>query len=94
MEERSSHRLDMVDRKQLTLKGVQHVGSFNDYEITLDTNMGYVSLKGENLHITQLNLEEGDLTVEGYINAIEYIDGKTAKGGKVKGKGILDRLLK
>lgn len=94
MEERGKHRIDILDRKQLALKGVQHVGTFDEYEINLDTNMGYVSIKGEGMHITHLNLELGDLTVEGYINGIEYIEGKTAKGGKVRGKGILNRLLK
>lgn len=92
VEERGKHRLEMIDRKQLSLQGVQHVGTFDENEITLDTNMGYVQLKGEGMHITQLNLDNGDLTVEGYINSIEYIEGKTAKGGK--GKGILNRLLK
>lgn len=94
MEERSNHKLTMLDRKQLELKGVQHVGTFDESEINLDTNMGYLSLKGEGLHITRLNLEEGDLTIEGYITAIEYIEGKTSQGVKSKTKGILNRLLK
>ncbi len=94
MEERVNHKVEMLNRKELILKGVQHVGTFDEKEIALDTNMGYLLLKGEDLHITQLNLEAGELKVEGYINGVEYVEGKTAKGGKVKSKGILERLLK
>ncbi|MBM7855978.1 sporulation protein YabP [Desulfohalotomaculum tongense] len=94
MEVQGRHKLEMLDRKQLSLKGVQQVGAFDENEITLDTNMGCVSLRGEGLHITQLNLEQGELTVEGYISCIEYVEGKAAKGGRNKGRGILNRLLK
>lgn len=94
MEERGKHVIEMKERKIISLTGVQHVGTFDENEITLDTNMGYVMLKGEGMHITQLNLDDGDLTVEGYINSIEYIEGKSAKGGRAKGKGILNRILK
>ena len=94
MEERGKHVVEMMDRKIISLTGVQHVGTFDENEITLDTNMGYVTLKGEGMHISQLNLDNGDLTVEGYINSIEYIEGKSAKGGRAKGKSILNRILK
>lgn len=94
MEERGKHVVQLIDRKQISLTGVQHVGTFDEEEITLDTNMGYVLLKGEGMHITQLDLDDGKLMVEGYINSIEYIEGLSTKGGRVKGKGILNRILK
>lgn len=94
MEERGKQKVEMIDRKIISLTGVQHVGTFDENEITLDTNMGYVALKGEGMHITQLNLDNGDLTVEGYINSFEYIEGKSAKGGRSKAKGIINRILK
>ncbi|MBO8137016.1 MAG: sporulation protein YabP [Desulfotomaculum sp.] len=94
MEGYEKHLLEMKDRKKLSLKGVKQVDAFDEQEITLDTNMGYLAIKGDNLHITQLNLDEGDLTVEGYIDCIEYIEGKSGAGGKGKTKGLLSRLLK
>lgn len=94
MEEYGKHILSMEGRKKLTLQGVQHVGSFDEQEITLDTNMGFLQLKGEGMHITNLNLDQGSLVVEGFINALEYVEGRSAKGAKVKGKGLINRLLK
>ncbi|AEG58489.1 sporulation protein YabP [Desulforamulus ruminis] len=94
MEGKGKHFLTIDERKKLTLDGVQHVGSFDESEITLDTNMGFLQLKGEGMHITHLNLDEGNLVVEGYIHGIAYIEGRNAKGGKSRGKGIMNRLLK
>ena len=94
MEEYGKHMLSIDGRKKLTLEGVQHVGSFDEQEITLDTNMGFLKLSGEGMHITHLNLDDGSLVVEGYINGLEYVEGKTAKGTKARGKGLINRLLK
>lgn len=94
MEEYGKHVLSIDGRKKLTLAGVQHVGSFDEQEITLDTNMGFLQLRGESMHITHLNLDDGSLVVEGYINGLEYVEGKSAKGTRAKGKGLINRLLK
>lgn len=92
MGENVKHQITVTDRKIFTLAGVQHVGSFDEKEIALDTNMGFLMLKGEDLHITQLNLDTGDLEVEGFIHSIAYIEGKSAN--KSRGRGIMNRLLK
>ncbi|MDD4170211.1 MAG: sporulation protein YabP [Desulfotomaculaceae bacterium] len=90
MNEQANHNLSMRSRKQLTLEGVRHVGSFNDNEITLETSMGFLILKGEGLHITQLSLDTGTIEVEGFFTALSYMESK----GKGKGKGLLGRILK
>lgn len=94
MEEYKKHVLTIEDRKILQLEGVQHVGNFDEQEITLDTNMGFLQLKGEGMHITHLNLDEGSLVVEGFINGLEYIEGKSTRGNKSRGKGLINRILK
>lgn len=94
MEESGLHVLAIEGRKKLKLEGVQHVGSFDEQEITLDTNMGFLKLNGEGMHITHLNLDEGSLVVEGFINGLEYIEGRSAKGSKARGKGLINRILK
>lgn len=90
VDEQVNHRVAIYGRKQLTMEGVLHVDSFNESEITLETNMGVVLLKGNGLHITKLSLETGSLEAEGVFAAVQYAESK----GKNKGKKLLGRILK
>lgn len=90
MDERVKHSVSIYGRKQLVMEGVKHVDSFDESEISLETNMGNVILKGEGLHITQLNLETGSLAAEGFFTSVQYVESK----GKARGKGLLNRILK
>jgi len=86
------HKVSLVNREIANIEGVLNVDSFDDQEIILDTDLGLLTLRGEDLHIKQLNLDTGSLTVDGLINSIEY---SMEKGGiKDRGKGLLDRLLR
>jgi len=91
VDQRGNQKLILVDRKVLELEGVRHVGSFDEREIVLETTMGLFLLKGEGLNITKLNLDEGTLSVQGFISSMEYKDGKSARG---KGKSMLSRIMK
>ncbi|TYO96958.1 sporulation protein YabP [Desulfallas thermosapovorans] len=87
-----NNRIVLTDRKHLLVDGVEHVGNFNEKEISLVTNMGMLVLRGEGLHITQLNLESGNLAVEGRINTMEFTEHKGTGG--FRGKGMLNRIFK
>lgn len=93
MEERVS-KLLLINRQNLQIEGVEHVASFDEEEISLETNLGMLVIKGKALHITQLNLEIGNLAVEGVISSIDYIEDKGVKGLRSRGKGLLDKILK
>ncbi|ADG81076.1 sporulation protein YabP [Thermincola ferriacetica] len=89
----TKYQMTMINREQLVVEGVEHVASFDEEEIVLDTKMGQLLLKGQNLHITQLNLDEGRLEVAGLIKSVDYDE---EKAGRSRGwsKGLLDRILK
>lgn len=91
MDQGTGQKLTLVDRKRLNLEGVRYVGNFDEREIVLETNMGALYLKGEGLNITKLNLDEGTLSVDGYINSMEY---REAKSARARGKSMLSRLMK
>jgi len=91
VEEHAGHSLSLVDRKNLAIDGVRHVGGFNESEISLETGMGPLLLLGEGMHITKLNMETGELCVEGFLTAIQYLEKKVRDSRK---KGILKRILK
>lgn len=94
MEEQIGNKVALVDRKHLELAGVRHVERFNEEEITLDTNMGILFLKGEGLHITRLNLENGLLTAEGFFTTMQFRGNRPALSRRKKGKNLWDRYLK
>ncbi|MBO4562635.1 MAG: sporulation protein YabP [Clostridia bacterium] len=70
-----SHSVHIDDRAFLSVTGVTDVGSFNESEVTLMTDAGGMTVEGNGLHITKLDLTDGQVTVEGEIIAIEY-DGE------------------
>lgn len=88
----TQYKIVMTNRKNLLVEGVQNVESFDDEEIILDTKMGTLVLKGENLHVVQLNLEDGTFIVEGHCKSLDFSEEK--KGIKGKGKGFIERILK
>ncbi|NLL08989.1 MAG: sporulation protein YabP [Firmicutes bacterium] len=84
------HQLVLAERERLTLDGVIHVDSFDDQEIVLETELGGLVVQGEDLHIKELNLETGNLLVQGYITSVEYLGDSLGK----KSKGLLARLFR
>lgn len=66
------HTLLLDGRARAKLTGVTAVSCFNDREVVLETSEGEVALLGDNLHIEQLNLDDGQLDVTGEIAGIEY----------------------
>ena len=69
---RLPHSLELTERKKAVIRGVQAVDSFNEQMVTLDTSEGALTLLGSGLHVSHLNLEDGQLLVEGDIAALEY----------------------
>ena len=68
------HNCILEDRKSLSISGVSNVGSFDEETIIAITDYGELTVKGQNLHITKLSLEVGELCFEGSINALQYAD--------------------
>ncbi|MDF2926301.1 MAG: spore coat protein [Paenibacillaceae bacterium] len=81
----------MLNRKLLEISGVINVESFDSEEFLLETEMGFLMIKGSNLHIKNLNLEQGLVAIEGTVNELAYVDGSSGGG---KSKGLLGKLFK
>lgn len=88
----ADHTIHLINRNSIDLSGVNNVVNFDDEEIILDTNMGFLEIGGQELHITMLNLENGRVAVQGNINQLAY----KAQGAdlKARGKTMLNRLFK
>ena len=85
-------RVEIKNRRQIVVEGVENVNSSDEDKIALETNMGILLLKGADLQITQLNLESGQLSVDGYLHGLEYVEAP--KSARQKGKGFLTRVLR
>lgn len=83
------HSVILENRKLLNLSGISDVDSFNEQTITAYTSMGELTIRGTDLHINKLNLETGELIVEGEICAMIYSDHELS--GK---SGIFSKLFR
>lgn len=88
------HKLVIDNREYMEINGVVHVDSFDDEEIILETEMGLLAIRGEELHIKHLNLEQGNLSIEGLVLELAYSEEREARGMRGRGKGFLERLFR
>jgi sporulation protein YabP len=84
------NQITVIDREEITIDGVTNLGSYDDQEIILETDQGMLILKGDDLNVKHLNLEKGNIIIEGFLKSLEYDDTR----GQKKGKGFFERLLK
>jgi len=83
--------LIIENREKLSISGVLDVESFNDEAVIVDTELGVLIIRGEDLHISKLNLENAELNIEGDIISCEYSD---KEGSKSKGNGFFGKMFK
>lgn len=69
------------NRKRINISGVKEVISFDDETFLLDTALGKMTLKGENLNMESFNNSTGDLSATGKIYAVVYMSDAKVSGG-------------
>ena len=84
------HKLTLEDRERMSITGVLDVLSFDEESIIAETEKGMLILRGNNIHVGKLNLDEGEVCIDGVIDSIEY-----SENGVTKGKNsFLNRIFK
>lgn len=93
MEDKSAkqHKVILTDRQMLDVSGIINVEKFTDDNVVLETEQGMLDIKGEKMHMRQLNLDGGMIIVEGLIKSLTYSEGTSSKD---KGKGFLRNVFK
>ncbi len=79
MDDRVVQSLLLENKETLNVTGVEGVDNFNDETVVLLTNKGKLTIKGQRLNISKLNVDEGKLMVKGDINVLIYSDNDTNK---------------
>ncbi len=78
------HQVIMENRRTLSVSGVSDVDSFDDLTVVAYTDLGELTVRGNGLQILRLNVETGDLSLTGEIDALSYSSQTSARGGKWK----------
>ena len=71
-EEHLPHKLQLNERRILTMTGVTEVVSFDETTVVLQTSLGLLIVQGRQLSLKNLSLEGGQVAVEGTISALSY----------------------
>ena len=71
-EEHLPHKLQLNERKKLTMTGVTEVVSFDETAVVLQTSLGLLTVQGQQLQLKNLSMEGEQVAVEGAISALSY----------------------
>ena len=82
-----THRVLMNNRQNGSFSGIVDVLSFDVNEILLETEQGMLHIKGKDLHVNRLDLEKGEVDIDGQVDALNYSQvPKTGRQGSLFGK--------
>ncbi|MCY6960335.1 sporulation protein YabP [Clostridium brassicae] len=82
--------LTLENRKKMVLSGVLEVISFDDKCIALDTTLGTLTVRGQELKMNKLDVQNGDIIILGQINSCVY----TTTESKKDKESIIARLFR
>ena len=83
--------LILENRGNLSISGVNDVLSFDDQVVMIDTELGLLTVKGENIRINKLSLDTSEVIVDGEISSLTY----SPKGPEKKaGTSLLSKIFK
>lgn len=68
--------LVLENREKLSISGVNDVLSFDDELVMVETDLGLLTVKGNNLHINKLSIDTSEVIVEGEIVYLSYNNSK------------------
>ena len=76
-----AHSVHIDNRMRINVTGVLDVVSFNEQDVMLVTEAGPLNIVGSSLHMSRLNLEDGQISMEGELLALDYEPPETEKRG-------------
>lgn len=82
----------LENREKLNITGIVDVFSFDDQIIIVETELGLLTIKGDNLKINKLSIDTSDFCVDGYITSLTYSSIESSNGKK--NKNILSKIFK
>ncbi len=84
----------LENREKLSVTGVIDVFSFDDQIIIIETELGLLTIKGENLKINKLSIDTSDFIVDGHISSLVYSNSGSDGFSKKGNKNLLSKIFK
>lgn len=79
--------LILENREKLSVSGVLDVLSFDDQIVIIETELGLLNVKGENIRINKLSIDTSEVIVQGDIYSLSYSEKNLdRKNGSIIGK--------
>ena len=85
-----NHSITLNERKSINITGVKKIERFDEQEFLLETIMGFITIKGEDLEIIKLDTYQGNVAIKGKINGLTYMESTDKKDKD----SILNKLFK
>lgn len=86
-----NHKIIMINRKTGSISGVKDVISFDIASVLLETSNGMLTIKGSDLHVSRLNLDKGEIDIDGMIDSFSYSDINSYAKSR---ESVISRLFK
>ncbi|MBQ6323288.1 MAG: sporulation protein YabP [Bacilli bacterium] len=86
-----NHSVSLLERKTLVITGVKKIENFDNLHFLLETTMGHMIIKGEELELIKLDTLAGNVTIKGSINSINYVLTDSKKNSE---ESMFSRLFK
>lgn len=86
-----NHGISISERKNIVITGVKKIESFDNEEFLMETTLGFLIVKGEELEIIKLDTYQGNVSIKGKIDGLSYLDSNTKKD---KENTLLNKLFK
>ena len=87
----NNHNITLSTRKNINITGVKKIENFDENEFLLETNMGYLMIKGENLEIIKLDTYQGDVAIKGKFDSLNYLENNKKQE---KQESVFSKLFK
>lgn len=84
------HDVIMRGRRLLDITGVKQVESFDNEEFLLETEMGFLAIRGQNLQMKNLDVDKGIVSIKGKVFDLVYMDEQHGE----KAKGLFSKLFR
>lgn len=73
----------LENRQKISVSGVLDILTFDEEEITLETELGQLNIKGENLKVEKLTVDTGEVVAKGDFDSIFYTKDAPARKGSL-----------